>query len=105
MSAISRLKRESVVSTRTAQAVRLVVNRHMRREYDVVLLSDRILQSAQDLLDKHALRAYDAVQLASAWDSNTRLVNTKLPPLVFVSADTRLLNAAVSEGLQTHHPI
>lgn len=105
VSGIARLKRESRIPMRTARALRLLINRHMHREYHAVLLSEVILQTAQDLLDKHPLRAYDSIQLASALDSNAKLIRSGLSPLVFVSADTRLLNAATGEGLPTHQPI
>ena len=58
-SAISRQKRENRISARTSRAIRMYLDRHVFRQYDVVILSDEILQSAQDLLDKYPLRAYD----------------------------------------------
>lgn len=63
-----------------------------------------MLHRAEDLLEAHPLRAYDAVQLASALESNDRLVAADLAPLVFVSADTRLLAVAMAEGLATDDP-
>jgi predicted nucleic acid-binding protein len=84
-SGVSRRKREGIITPRTAQAVRLLLNRHIQR--------------AQDLLDQHPLRAYDAIQLASALIIHTRLLTVGLAPLIFVSSDTRLLAAAVAEGL------
>jgi predicted nucleic acid-binding protein len=104
VSAVSRLKREGKVSARSARAIRLLLNRHAMREYDVILFSQSILRAAQDLLDVLPLRAYDAIQLASALDSNARLTEANLAPLIFVSADTRLLNTAAAAGLQIHHP-
>ncbi len=50
------------------------------------------------------LRAYAAIQLASALESNDRLLADALPPLTFVSADQRLLTAASAEGLATEDP-
>ncbi len=102
---MSRLKRENVLSARTARAIRLYIERHTQRDYDVVILSDTIVEYAQDLLDRYPLRAYDAVQLASTLVSNMRLIAANLSSLIFVTSDTRLLNAATSEGLQTHQPI
>jgi predicted nucleic acid-binding protein len=57
-----------------------------------------------DSLERHPLRAYDALQLASALESDTRLVGAGLAPLVFVTADTRLLAAASAEGLAIEDP-
>jgi uncharacterized protein len=103
-SGISRRKREGVIAPRTAHAIRLLLNRHVQREYMVVELVLPLIQRAQDLLDKYALRAYDAIQLASGLIANSRLTAAKLLPLVFVSADTRLLTAVTSEGLTVEDP-
>jgi len=105
ISAVSRLKRDRAISARTARAIRLFLERHTLREYNVIFLTDAITSKAQDLLELYPLKAYDAIQLASALDSNTRLTTQNLQPLIFVCADLRLLNAAASEGLQTHHPV
>ncbi|MBI5667269.1 MAG: type II toxin-antitoxin system VapC family toxin [Chloroflexi bacterium] len=103
-SGLARLKREGILTAQLASSARILYDRHVRREYDVVGLTRRVVQRAQDLLDVHSLRAYDAVQLASALESNARLLAANLSPLVFVSADVRLLHAASTEGLQTHQP-
>jgi uncharacterized protein len=104
-SAISRHKRENRISARTSHAIRIYLERHLFREYDVVVFSDSIVQKAQDLLDKYTLRAYDAVQLASALESNSKLLKASLQPLIFVCADTRLNAVAISEGLAAHVPV
>ena len=67
-------------------------------------LTPQVVRRAEDLLAVHPLRTYDAVQLASALESNTRLVTAGLSPVIFVSADARLLVAAVAEGLMTEDP-
>jgi predicted nucleic acid-binding protein len=99
VSGVSRRKRENVVSARTAQAIRLLLNRHIRHEYMVVELTQPLIQRAEDLLDRHPLRAYDSVQLASALIANNRLIAAGLASVGFVSADVRLLTAAKAEGL------
>lgn len=105
VTALARRKREKSISARTAQAARLLMDRHARRELFVIPLSGSVIKRAQDLTDSHPLRAYDAVQLASALEANGRLVAASQPPLIFVCADNRLLTAATSEGLQVHNPI
>jgi hypothetical protein len=82
----------------------LLIDRHMSREFVVVVLSGDVVNRAEDLLALHPLRAYDAIQLASALVSNARLTQTGQPPLIFVSADQRLLMAATSEGLAIDDP-
>jgi uncharacterized protein len=103
-SGISRRKREKAISERTARAIRLMLNRHIKREYTTIELTASLTQLAQDLLDKYPLRAYDSIQCAAAIISNNRLVMAGLDPLVFVSADTRLLTVATSEGLNIDDP-
>jgi uncharacterized protein len=104
ISGVWRRVREGTIAPRIARAIRLLVDRHTRREYLVIELSARIVQRAEDLLEQHPLRAYDALQLASSLESNTRLVGAGLAPLVVVTADTRLLAAASAEGLATEDP-
>lgn len=101
VSGAERLKREGKISQRTARATRLMLDRHASREYTITSLTEKILTRAKDLLVHHQSRAYDAVQLASALETNEHLLETDLPPLTFVSADERLLNAAAAEGLTT----
>lgn len=105
VSAFMRRVRDKSISARTAQAARILVNRHMRREYRIVGVSDSILIDAQRLLELYPLRGFDAIQLASALDINTRLKAANLQPLTFVCADMRLLNVATAEGLQIHYPV
>jgi len=104
LSGVWRRVREGGVTPHTAQAIRLLVDRHARREYLVIELSARIVSQAEGLLERHPLRAYDALQSASALESNARLIGAGLPPLVFIAADTRLLVAAFGEGLATDDP-
>jgi uncharacterized protein len=104
ISGVFRRRREGLMLPRTAQAIRLLLHRHVTREYMVVELTAPIIQDAEDWLDKHPLRAYDAIQLASALTATTRLIEAALAPLVFVSADVRLLTAATAEGLIVEDP-
>jgi predicted nucleic acid-binding protein len=103
-SGISRRKREGVIPDRTVQAIWFLLDRHIKREYEVVELSDFVVQRAKVILDKHPLRAYDSIQLASAFTANTDLVSSGLSALVFVSADVRLLASATAEGLVVDDP-
>ncbi|MBI5668247.1 MAG: type II toxin-antitoxin system VapC family toxin [Chloroflexi bacterium] len=104
VSGAMRRKREGLITSRTARAIRLLMDRHSSREYRVVGLTAQVMQRAEDLLEIHQLRAYDSVQLASALESNARLITAGLPAMIFVSADTHLLTAAVAEGLTTDNP-
>jgi hypothetical protein len=98
VSALMRRKREGTIPSRTARAARLLIDRHTRREYQTVLLSDRILLRAEDLLETYPLRAADSMQLASVMELSARIT------IIFVSADVRLLSVAQQEGLQVDDP-
>lgn len=104
ISAIARKKRDGIILPRTALAIRRLVDRHIKREYKVIELTARITERAEDLLEVHPLKAYDAIQLASALESNTRIVVAGASPLIFVSGDKQLLTAATAEGLQCDNP-
>jgi uncharacterized protein len=104
VSGISCLKRENVISANDAQTAQKLIERHIRRQYKEIIFTNHIVQTAKQLLNTYPLRAYDAVQLASALEANTRLTRAGLQPLIFVSADKRLLSAATGEGLQSHDP-
>jgi predicted nucleic acid-binding protein len=108
VSGLARKQREANISVRTLRAAMLLIERHVKRHYIVVQFASQVEEQAKRLLTAYPLRAYDAVQLASAWVSNQQLAAAGLSALTFVSADTRLLNAASSEGLLTdspnHHP-
>lgn len=73
-------------------------------EYTFVELDMRIIERARNLLDRYVLRAYDSIQLASALIANQILVERELPPLIFISADARLLQVATAEGLAVDNP-
>lgn len=101
---LMRRSRTTTIPEQTVNAARLLIDRHMQRQYEIVRLTDRINFRASALLVKHPLRAVDALQLASALEINQRLLNAGLPSLVFVAADDRLLAAAVAEGFPVLHP-
>ena len=50
------------------------------------------------------LRGYDAVQLAAGREINALCIATRLPPMIFISADNELNAAAASEGLLIEYP-
>lgn len=77
---------------------------HATREYDLVAVDDALLDEAQALTQRHRLRGYDAVQLATALIVYARCIAAGLPPLIFVSADRDLLDAAHLEGLLVENP-
>lgn len=73
-------------------------------EYIIAPPSDKVVEMAVDLTRRHPLRGYDAVHLATAIMLNTALLEAEFPPLVFVSADMALCEAARHEGLSADNP-
>lgn len=67
-------------------------------------ISDSLISDAIRLSELYTLRGYDAVQLAAALEANGERVLLGLSPLVFVSADVELNNAAQAEGLAVENP-
>ena len=51
-----------------------------------------------------AVKRYDAVHLATAISLNMALLAAEFPPLVFVTGDRILREAAQSEGLVVENP-
>lgn len=100
-SAAARQLREGRITARTLQAIRLQLSRHVRREYNLVPLTSAINERTQDLLQKHVLRASDAIQLATGLEMQLRISSSRV---IFLSADTRLINAAQEEGLENDNP-
>ena len=60
-----------------------------------------VIEEAARLIDRHPLRAYDALQLAGCLVASESMPE----PVTFVCADTRLCDAAASEGLTTLNPV
>ena len=104
VSGIVRRVREGSFREQTVRDMRLLIDLHTSREYRVVALTDDVVRRAEDLLERHTLRASDAIQLASAIESQARFSRDPSSRFEFVSADTRLLAAAASEGLTTSDP-
>lgn len=103
-SALARRLREGSVDMQACFIAVQAFNQHCAAEYRFVELDPAVVELARDLLDRHPLRAYDAVQLASALRASRALEAAHLPPLQFLTADDRLIAAAVREGLATDNP-
>lgn len=72
--------------------------------YRYIELTAEVTQMSRHLLEQHPLRANDAVHLASAIIANRSLVDAGLPPLLFLCADNRLMDIAISEALTGTNP-
>ena len=101
MSPFSLDKREvSLPSADVLQAIRSF-RYDLDTQYQVVEVSRQLVDAAGELVFHHPLRAYDAVQLASALQIHAALSLAAAAPLVFVSADDRLIAAAQAAGIST----
>lgn len=104
LSALNRRKRESSVSPADYARFSKDFLAVSKFQYETIDLSDAVLLEAQRLLENYPLRAGDAIQLASALIANAQIQSAKLPALIFLASDIRLLSAAKDEGLQTDDP-
>ena len=103
-SALARRRREASISlTDHASALR-TFQTHCLTKYDFVEFESPIVELAGDLVENYVLRAYDAVQVASAISVHRNLVTARLPGLIFLAADDRILKVAQAEGMLTDNP-
>lgn len=75
-----------------------------QQKYQLLPLTSERIDEAIELTTQHKLRGYDAVHLACALYLNQTLLISGLAPLVFVTADNDLLQAAQAEGLAVENP-
>ena len=104
VSAIARRVRGGKLSAVAALSAISSLERDLSAEYLLTDISYALVTSAMSLANKHALRGYDAVQLAVAVDVNQNNLAFGLTPIIFVSADNNLNNAAQTEGLAVENP-
>lgn len=76
---------------------------HSHEEYLLLPYSESAIDTAGTLLARHPLRALDAIQLASALKLRDSLP-PGTPPLIFLSADEKLIDAARQEHLGAENP-
>jgi hypothetical protein len=53
VSGVARRRREGGIAPRAAHAIRLLMDRHARREYTIIALQPRVLHRAEDLLETY----------------------------------------------------
>jgi predicted nucleic acid-binding protein len=97
-SALRRRVRESALKESQYEDV---VRRFLRDwpSYIRVTLDDHVLERSRSLLERYPLHALDAIHLASAIELQNNLDEAS----VLISADSRLLNAAEAENIETKH--
>lgn len=103
-SALTRRRREGTLTPTEYAQIQAAFRSDCLNEYRIVTAVDGIIDEAIRLLERYPLRAYDAVHLAAAVVANRHLLADGLAPLIFLSADDRLNNAASAEGLAVGNP-
>ena len=103
-SALMRRVREGVLSENDYIQVQNAFRADCLSQYELITAVDDVIDQANRLLETYPLRAYDAVHLAVAVVSNHTFLANELAPLIFVSADDRLNQAASAEGLAVDNP-
>lgn len=102
-SVVGRRIRENIYPADDLSLFKKMFERHIRRNYRLVQVTNEVIALSQHLLLKYPLRALDSLQLASALIAYKRItpLNTHL---TFVCADVRLLTVAEAEGLIPLNP-
>ena len=103
-SALARRKREGILTPGEYERVKAAFRSDCLNGYRIVTVVDGVIDEATRLLEHYPLRAYDAVHLAAALVANRHLLADGLTPLIFLSADDRLNDAASAEGLAVDNP-
>ncbi|MEH2409245.1 type II toxin-antitoxin system VapC family toxin [Nostoc sp.] len=104
VAAITRRSRGGSIIATDAIAVCNQFKSDLRSEYQVVETTQSIINSAMVLAEAYGLRGDDAVQLGAGRAVNALCVANSLPLVKFVSADSELNAAAISEGLLVENP-
>jgi predicted nucleic acid-binding protein len=103
-SALNRRVRESSITAADYVSIISDLNSIWASDYEIVELTQPLVDETRLLCERFPLRAYDAVQLASAIFARSGMQAAGASPLVFLSADGRLLTAAQAEGFVTDNP-
>jgi len=104
VSAFVRRRRMKEISSELYAGIISRFLREGRRRCQLAGASETVVNLAAELIQRHPLRAYDAVQLATALRLNQVLLENRLPPLTFVSADAVLCQTAEAEGVAVVNP-
>ena len=104
ISALMRRVRSNSISQVSADKAINRFSRAFKRKFRHVEITETLAEKAADLVKNHKLRGYDAVQLAAAITANDTRISIGASPLIFVSADKDLNDAAIIEGLTVENP-
>lgn len=100
VSLLGRRQREGTLTQAQFVTLRRNFLSHLRQRYLMIDIDEPLLARGAALSTQHMLRSLDAIQLASAVIARRSLGS----PVVFLSADQRLLTAAQNEGFLIDDP-
>ena len=98
-----RQKANSINAGQAAKGLRRLRNDLPRRFMQIAINEDVIVEASR-LAAAYALRGYDAIQLAASMKANNERMVKGLSPLIMVSADVELNDAAQAEGFNIENP-
>lgn len=101
---ICRKAREQNISITERDRLIAEFRQDSQDDYIMWLVTGPMYTSAGDLCRSHRLRAYDAVQLACALGVRNDSTLNQAPEPIFISADTNLLEIAITEGFSIDNP-
>jgi len=80
------------------------LHRDFSARFTQIAIGEHVVVEALRLTKAYGLRGYDSIQLSAALEANSERIARGLLPLILVSADTELNNAAQAEGLVIEDP-
>ncbi len=103
-SAFNRRVREGALSREDYTHLKHAFQSDCLNEYVIIPVNQPIMNLATELLERRPLRALDALHLATALSAQPFLAPYGVTEVMFVSADDRLLAAAMAESLAVENP-
>ncbi|HEC85092.1 MAG: hypothetical protein DRR08_05665 [Candidatus Parabeggiatoa sp. nov. 2] len=97
--------RGNFITQNEYQQIRTQLSQDCQQQYLLIPVEASRVDEAIELTVRQKLRGYDAVHLACALQYNQILLHNGLSPLIFLTTDIELLQAAQVEGLVTENPI
>ena len=103
-SALARRQREGSLSASERDCLFGAFLVDCARSYLLLRVEEDVIQHAVVLVNHHPLRTADAIQLSTALLLAQTLRDAHFDPVIVASADDRILQAALREGLQVENP-
>lgn len=104
MSAFARRGRDGSLTQEELTFARNAFRGDCLNRFQIMPPTMTVIDLACSLLERKPLRAYDAAHLATALHAQRFLMAKGYPNLVFLSADDRLNEIALAEGLVVDNP-